>query len=76
MTTRFDPTNLPRHIHVARAGRGEALTPMAALTCSVCGDQEESVDNSEALREVTRRFVPRHMDCAPITNDFEVDDDD
>ena len=71
MTTGFNVSNLPRHIHVARDGRGTGGTPMAALVCEVCGAEEHTVDTPEALRESAGRFVPVHMDCTPDVGEDE-----
>ena len=69
MTASFNALNLPRHIHVERAGRGDRGTPLAALVCSVCSGEEETPDTPEALKELAGRFVRRHMDCTPADID-------
>ena len=69
MTSRFNPMNLPRHIHVERSGRSRDGTPMAALVCSVCAGEEETPDNDEALRALAGRFVRSHMECTPVNVD-------
>ncbi len=71
MTTRFNPANLPRHIHVERSGRGDGGTPLAALVCSVCGGEEQTPDTPEALRSLAGRFVAGHMECTPVGVDDE-----
>lgn len=65
MAASFNALNLPRHIHIERAGRGNGGTPMAALVCSVCSGEEETADTPQALRDLAGRFVRRHMDCTP-----------
>jgi hypothetical protein len=69
MAASFNALNLPRHIHVARTGRGESGPPLAALVCSVCSAEEETADTPQALHDLSRRFVPRHMDCTPTSMD-------
>jgi hypothetical protein len=69
MTASFNALDLPRHISLAREGRGNSGVPHAALVCSVCAGEEETTDTPEALHELARRFVPRHMDCTPADID-------
>jgi hypothetical protein len=71
MPAPFDPLSLPRHIHIARAGRGTGGTPLAAMVCSVCGGEEATADTPEALRDTAARFVPTHMECTPVVAEEE-----
>jgi hypothetical protein len=65
MTASFNTLNLPSHIHIERAGRGDGGTPMAALVCEVCSGEEETADTPQALRDLATRFVRGHMECTP-----------
>lgn len=69
MTASFNALDLPRHIHLARVGRGDSGVPHAALVCTVCSGEEETTDTPEALHDLARRFVPRHMECTPVDSD-------
>jgi hypothetical protein len=69
MTASFNVLDLPRHISLARAGRSRSGVPHAALVCAVCTDEEETTDTPEALHELARSFVPRHMECTPTAID-------
>ena len=69
MTTSFDAASLPQHIRVERSGRGRDGTLIAALVCTVCADEEETPDTPQALRALAVRFVPDHMECAPVDID-------